>query len=314
MPESLSNRFAAFVQHAWNPGSKRFRNFMSFDRRWLEEVGSEDSHGRSLWALGECARGDANMSRRRWAQSLFGEALAAVREFSSPRAWAFALLGLDGYCETAPDDARARELRHELAGRLMSGLAAVETAGWIWFEKGLSYENARLPQALLVTGVATATPAYIAAGLRSLRWLTRQQTTAGGMFRPVGSHGFGEELVPPRPFDQQPVEAAATIAACRAAGRADNDPKWKADALRAFAWFLGSNDLAIPLADVETGSCCDGLHPDRLNQNRGGESLVSFLLALAEIRDLHRADFIRAKPSSLRALQTPPTVPTKSGE
>jgi hypothetical protein len=311
MPDVLSNRFAAFVQHAWNPDRGRFRNFMGFDRRWLEEFGSEDSHGRTLWALGECGRGDASLARRKWASSLFREALPVVERFSSPRAWAFILLGLDGYCEISAADSRARELRHQLAERLMTLLSSVETPDWVWFEKGLAYENARLPQALIVTGMAAGVPSYISAGLRSLRWLTRQQTTSAGFFRPVGSQGFGDELRPPRQFDQQPLEAAATISACRAAWRADSDPKWRAEALRAFDWFLGDNDLATPLADLETGSCCDGLHPDRVNENRGGESVVSFLLALAEIRDWHRADISRAKPPALRALHGgAPAAPT----
>jgi glycosyltransferase involved in cell wall biosynthesis len=288
MAETLCGRYAAFVQHAWNPDRRRFRNFMGFDRRWLEEIGSEDSHGRTLWALGECARNDANPARRKWAAALFIDALEAAEGFSSPRAWAFTLLGLDAYGEAfalKPDVAR---LRHRLAERLLSILSSVETPDWVWFEKSLSYENARLPQALIVTGTTTSVPSYTAAGLRSLAWLMTLQTNAAGCFRPVGSHGFGEELMPPRAFDQQPLEAAATISACRAAWRADSDIGWRSDALRAFNWFLGSNDLSIPLADVESGSCSDGLHPDRANENRGGESVVSWLLALAETRALYR--------------------------
>lgn len=288
MAETLCGRYAAFVQHAWNPDRRRFRNFMGFDRRWLEEMGSEDSHGRTLWALGECARNDANPARRKWAAALFIEALEAADAFGSPRAWAFTLLGLHAYGEAValpPDVAR---LRNRLAERLMSLLSSVERPDWVWFEKGLSYENARLPQALIVTGAATSVPSYTDAGLRSLAWLMTRQTNAAGCFRPVGSHGFGEELTPPRAFDQQPLEAAATISACRAAWRADSDIGWRSDALRAFNWFLGGNDLSIPLADIETGSCSDGLHPDRANENRGGESVVSWLLALAETRALYR--------------------------
>lgn len=303
MPDAMCSRFAAFIEHAWNPDRKRFRNFMSFDRRWLEEIGSEDSHGRALWALGECARSDRSQFRRNWATALFISALHAAKAFSSPRAWAFTLLGLDAYCESSvAADARARELRHELAERLMSILSAVETPDWVWFERGLAYENARLSQALIISGIGLGVPSYIAAGLRSLRWLMTQQTTSAGLFRPVGSQGFGEELRPPREFDQQPLEAAATISACRAAWRADSDLTWKGHASRAFSWFLGSNDLAAPLADVATGSCCDGLHPDRVNQNQGGESAVSFLLGLADIRQLHRSDSNRVKPPLLRVL------------
>jgi len=301
LSEVLTARFAAFVQHAWNPDTKRFRNFMGFNRNWLEDRGSEDSHGRTLWALGECARKDASPSRRRWAAALFAEALPTVLTFHSPRALAFTLLGLDGYCAVVPD-LRAREIRHSLADRLMSGLASVETPDWSWFEEGLAYDNARLPQALMQTGIATQTPEYVDAGLRSLRWLMTQQTTPTGQFRPVGTSGFGESRQPPRAFDQQPVEATATIAACLTAWRADGDVEWKAIAANVFAWFLGRNDLSVALVDPETGSCRDGLHPDRANENRGGESVVSYLLGLADIRQLARVNVSVTPPTALRSI------------
>jgi len=302
LPELLISRFAAFVQHAWNPDTRRFRNFMDFNRTWLEALGSEDSHARTLWALGECARSDASAPRRQWAASLFAEALPAAEAFGSPRAWAFTLLGLDAYCAAVPNDLHARDVRPVLADRLMAILAAVETPDRVWFETGLAYDNARLPQALLVTGMATRTTAYTDAGLRSLAWLMTQQTAPAGHFRPAGTAGFGEQMQPPRAFDQQPVEAAATIAACLAAWRADGDSEWKAVAARAFAWFFGSNDLSIALVDPETGSCRDGLHPDRANENRGAESVLSYLLSLAEIRQLARVDVGLTKPPVLRAV------------
>jgi hypothetical protein len=202
---------------------------------------------------------------------------------------------LHAYCETAPADAEAYELRHTFANRLMALLSSVETLDWVWFEEGLAYDNARLPQALIETGFATEMPAYIAAGLRSLRWLMRQQSSKDGIFRPIGSQSFGGKRAPPRAFDQQPLEATATISACLAAWRADGNLIWKADAARAFAWFLGSNDLSTPLIDLETGSCLDGLHPDRPNENRGGESVVSYLLSLAEIRQVARGAATRTE-------------------
>jgi glycosyltransferase involved in cell wall biosynthesis len=302
LSEVLTARFAAFVQHAWNPDTGRFRNFMGFNRTWLEASGSEDSHARTLWALGETARSDATPSRRQWAAALFAEALSTVETFRSPRAWAFTLLGLGAYCAVAPDDLHAQEIRHSLADRLMSCLASVETPDWVWFEEGLAYDNARLPQALMMTGVATQTPEYVQAGLRSLRWLMTRQTTPAGHFRPVGTAGFGELRQLPRPFDQQPVEATATIAACLTAWRADGDAEWKALATRAFTWFLGSNDLSVALVDPHTGSCRDGLHPDRANENRGGESVVCYLLGLAEIRQLARVNAGLTKPAALRAM------------
>jgi hypothetical protein len=184
----------------------------------------------------------------------------------------------------------------------MSALSSIETSDWVWFEDGLAYDNARLPQALIVTGVSISAPAYVVAGLRSLRWLMKLQTSPAGMFRPVGSQSFGDKRMQPRAFDQQPLEATATISACLAAWRADGDVTWKTHAARAFAWFLGSNDLLSPLVDLETGSCRDGLHPDRANENRGGESVVSYLLSLAEIRQLARVVGNRTKPALLRAL------------
>jgi hypothetical protein len=204
-------------------------------------------------------------------------------------------LGLDAFCSAFTDNTFAARLRGLLADRLIRLLASVETEDWIWFEEGLAYDNARLPQALLLTGIATGTPAYINSGLKTLRWLVARQTGPSGVYRPVGTQGFGDKRAPPRPFDQQPLEATATISACLAAWQADGDPKWKNEALHVFSWFLGDNDLSLPLVDLETGSCCDGLHPDRVNENRGGESVVSYLLSLAEIRRAHRLGDRRAK-------------------
>jgi hypothetical protein len=301
LPEPLTATFAAFVQHAWNPDTKWFRNFMSFDRRWLEDRGSEDSHGRTLWALGECSRSDIDPSRRRWAAALFAEALPTVANCSFPRAWAFTLLGLDAYLSVMPEDSHAGEMREILSNRLMSILSLAESPDWVWFEAGLAYENARLPQALITSGIAMGVPAYVEAGLRTLRWLMTIQTSPEGFFRPIGNEGFGEQRRAPRIFDQQPLEATATISACAAAWRAEDDATWKAQITRAFAWFLGDNDLGTPLVDVETGGCRDGLHPDRANENRGGESVVCYLLSLAEVRQLERLNQ-SATPAAALAL------------
>jgi hypothetical protein len=286
LPDVLSSRFAAFIQHAWNPDTARFRNFMSYDRRWLEDRGSEDSHGRTLWALADCASRDCDPSRRRWATSLFRTALPPVDNFRSPRAWAFTLLGLNAYCSLVTGDPTANRLRQMLADRLLALLEAVRAKDWHWFEETLAYDNARLPQSLIVTGAAIESASMIDAGLKSLRWLMDIQTTPTGLFRPVGTESFGKRRQQPHRFDQQPVEAAAAISACLAACRVSTDPEWSAGALRAFNWFLGDNDLRTPLVDLDTGSCRDGLHADRPNENRGAESAVSYLLGLAEIRQM----------------------------
>lgn len=289
LPKDYPGRFAAFIQYAWNPDNGRFRNFMGYDRRWLEPMGSEDSHGRTLWALGACTRYDKDASRKRWAAGLFREGLAEIVSFSSPRAWAFTLLGLDDYCAVASDDDQSAAMRDRLAFRLQHLLARSEGPDWTWFEGGLAYDNARLCEALIRTGICTGNTDMIDAGLRSLGWLIALQKAPAGHFRPIGSMTFGSGRVPPLPFDQQPVEAAATIAACLAAHNVEPREEWRTEARRAFHWFLGENDLSIPLVDTASGSCRDGLHPDRANENRGAESVLAWLLGLADMHALEHA-------------------------
>lgn len=284
--DALASRFAAFIQHGWNPDNRRFRNFMGFNRQWLEPAGSEDSHGRTLWALGACAQRRTNRTAAHWAAALFAQALPPVLAFTSPRAWAFALLGLDHYCAGYPEDAAAHAVRCELARRLEIRLLTSESADWVWFEDRLTYDNARICEALIRTGSATEAAHITAAGLRSLRWLLAVQTAPAGHFRPVGSQGFMLDRSAPLAFDQQPLEAAATIAACVAAQASGAAGPWRAEARNAFDWFLGANDLNVPLVDIATGSCRDGLHPDRANENRGAESVLSYLLGLADLRQL----------------------------
>ena len=313
LSEPMTARFAAFIQHAWNPDTHRFRNFMSYDRRWLEAQGSEDSHGRTLWALGECARSDANPSRRRWAAALFKTAFPAAEHFRSPRAWAFTLLGLDAYCAVVMGDLTANRMRELFADRLVSAFQATETKDWRWFEDVLAYDNARLPQALLLTGAALKRPQLVKIGLTSLRWLMALQTTPEGYFRPVGTESFGVKRKSPQAFDQQPVEAAATISACLAAWRVNDSAEWTAGAMRAFDWFLDGNDLQTSLVDPSSGGCLDGIHPDRPNENRGAESAVSYLLGLAEMRQFARAGAAASTADLWRDPNQSPPEPAISG-
>jgi hypothetical protein len=208
------------------------------------------------------------------------------------------LLGLDDYCAIAPDDVESAAMRDRLAVRLQHLLARCEAPDWTWFEDGLAYDNARLCEALIRTGICTGNDDMIDAGLRSLDWLIAMQKAPAGHFRPVGSMTFGSGRVPPAPFDQQPVEAAATIAVCLAAHGAQPRAKWVTEARRAFNWFLGENDLSIPLVDTASGSCRDGLHPDRANENRGAESVLSYLLGLADIHALEQASAALLSPVS----------------
>lgn len=280
----LAALYASFLQRAFDPKIGRFHNFLSSDRQWLDERGSEDSHGRALWALGTAEGGSPSWNSRPVAARLFAPALPAVAGFTSPRAWAFSLLGIDEHLRAAPQDPPAVAMREELTRRLVFLFDAVSGPGWTWFEDRLTYDNAKLPHALIASGRATGKADVAERGLRALRWLVEVQTSGRGQLRPIGSNGFylrrGERAL----FDQQPIEAQATISACLEAYRATADPWWREQAQRAFAWFLGSNDLRLELYSTRSGGCRDGLHMDRSNENQGAESMLAFLLSLTELR------------------------------
>ena len=279
----LSSTYLAFLAAAFDRQSGRFRNFMSHGRQWLENQGSEDSHGRALWAAGTGAGRSRNDGHRRLAGQLFLLGLPAVEEFTSPRAWSFALLGIHEFLRSAPDDPTVLAARKRLAARLVGLWQDTATEDWPWFETVVSYDNARLCQCLLLCGRWIPDPQILEIGLRSLRWLVSIQKTQSGCFRPVGSNGFYQCGGARADFDQQPVEALAMISACHEAFHATQDAIWTREARRAFEWFLGRNDLGLMLYDFGTGGCGDGLHPDRVNENQGAESTLAFQMALAEM-------------------------------
>jgi len=281
---SLSSRYLAFVSNAFNAPLGRFRNFMSHSRVWREEQGSEDSHGRALWALGTVVGCSADPGRHSLAGALFHAALPAVSTFSSPRAWAFALLGIEQYLHAFEGDRNVQAFGRAIADLLLGLFKRTDHPEWPWFENSVTYCNARLPQALIATSSWTGDAEMSATGLRSLEWLTTIQRTAEGYFAPVGTNGFFERGSTAAVFDQQPVDACATVSACMHAFRATGDQRWADQARRAFTWFLGQNQLHQALYDPLSGGCRDALHADRLNENQGAESTLSFLLALMSMR------------------------------
>ena len=280
----LTSIYAAFLQNAFDASLGRFRNFMSYHRDWIGEIGSEDSHGRALWALGTCVGRSRREGLRSWAAELFEKALPAVIDFTYPRAWAFTIIGLHEYLRTLSGDLMANQVRAELAQRLRTLYETVSSPDWLWFEDVVAYDNARLPHALMLTGRWANQPDLREIGLKSLRWLAEHQIAPDGHFRPIGSNGFWKRGEEPASFDQQPVEAHAMICACLEAHEATGDPYWLTQASKAFEWFQGSNDLGLALYDAQSGGCRDGLHIDRVNQNQGAESTLAFLLSLAEMR------------------------------
>ena len=284
--DSWMTIYASFLQYAWNPEARRFRNFMNFDRTWCEDFGSEDSNGRTLWALGVTAR-DAQMAKHRhWALSMFDMTASLALELGSPRAHAFAMLGAAAIIEAYPSHALARTILSRFGDELRGLLAEARRPEWEWFEIVLAYDNARLPEALIRAGTALRRDDLVACGISTLDWIVGKQTSPEGRFRAVGSESFGRVYAEPLQFDQQPLEAQATIDACSAAFDASKDLRWVEEAGRAYRWYLGQNDLDLPLATTQDGGCFDGLMPNGLNRNQGAESILALQLAGCTISGL----------------------------
>ncbi|HVS83005.1 MAG TPA: glycosyltransferase family 4 protein [Pyrinomonadaceae bacterium] len=283
---ALASRYLAFICYAFNPETGRFRNFMDYQRNWLEESGSDDSHGRALWSLGTVLGRSNTAALQSMAGRLFEQALPTIRDTTSPRAWAFALIGIHEYLRRFEGDRMANQVREELAGRLGELYKTNNADKWHWYEDRLTYCNAVLPHALLLCGQWMPNDAMTDAGLESLTWLADLQRAGGEgqHFVPVGSNGFYRKGGERARFDQQPVEAQATVSACLEAYRITGDKRWRKEAGRAFDWFSGRNDLNLPVYDPTTGGCRDGLHPDRANENQGAESTLAYLQALLELR------------------------------
>ena len=282
----LATRYLAFTWYAFNAETRRFRNFMDYQRNWLEETGSDDSHGRALWALGLVLGRSNTPTLHNMAGRVFQQSLLAILETTSPRAWAFALIGIHEYLGRFAGDRRVSQVQEELAGRLLSLYKDNKLDGWNWFEDKLTYCNAVLSHVMLLCGQSIPNPEMTQVGLESLRWLADLQHAdmEGKHFVPIGSNGFYHRGGERARFDQQPVEAQAMVSACLEAHRITGNKSWHWEARRAFEWFLGRNDLHLPVYDPTTGGCRDGLHPDRANENQGAESTLAFLQSLLELR------------------------------
>ncbi len=311
----LANRYLAFIWYAFNPETKGFRNFMDYQRQWLEENGSDDSHGRALWALGTVLGRSNTPSLQNMAGRVFEQSLLSILKTTSPRAWAFALIGIHEYLQRFEGDRRVGQVREELAGRLLAHYRTNREDEWRWFEKSLTYCNAALSHAMLLCGESMVNAEMTEVGLESLRWLAELQhaDSEGGHFVPIGSNGFYQQGGERARFDQQPVEAQGMVSASLEAYRLTGEKYWRKEARRAFEWFLGRNDLNLPLYDPTTGGCRDGLHPDRPNENQGAESTLAFLQSLVELRlaehSIHSGEHIVNEPSTIPAPASAPKQP-----
>jgi hypothetical protein len=282
--DQLAIRYLAFILYAFNPDLGRFRNFLAYDRRWLEDCGSEDSHGRALWALGVVVGRSKRRNLRDIAGHLFSIALPATLKFSSPRAWAFTLIGIHEYLRRFSGDRAAQNVEEILAERLMDLYRRNSGEDWSWFEDILSYSNAKIPLALLLCGQRLSKNDMKDVALKTLEWLAKVQTSGDGYFQPIGSNGFYRRGGERAHFDQQPIEAYGMVLVCLETYRITGEDKWYQEAQRAFEWFLGRNNGRLMIYDPATGGCFDSLHSDRINENQGAESTLAFLLSLLEMR------------------------------
>ena len=281
--------FAAFVQHSWNPDQRSFRNFMAYDRRWLEDEGSTDSNGRALWALGVTLAHAKDADLRGWAKKLWTAAAPIALEMTSLRALSFAVLGADKALEADADDAIAWQILERGLAHLDAAHMHHNARGERWFEPYLAYDNGRLSQAMLRAAVRLEQPVAALRSMDALTWITHMQIEPAGHFRPIGSQAFGVTEIPGDPFDQQAVDAWAMVDAAAAAFAHTGEAQWLTVARQAYAWFFGANDRGLSLVNLDTGGCYDGVRPRGLNYNQGAESVLSLHLAQRTLQQLERS-------------------------
>ncbi len=275
----LADRYVSFLHYAFNDKTGRFRNFMDYGRLWLEEHGSEDSHGRAVWSLGAAVHWSLTDSMRAVAFKLLQAATPITLTFRAPRAMAFAVIGLYHHLQHYTGDTQARRALEVLADRLYTQFAHYATDEWPWLEETVTYDNAKLPHALLLAGKALDRPEMTQQGLRSLDWLVKLQVDDAGVVSLIGNDGWLHRDGRRARFDQQPVEAMALVEACVEAGRLTGDSTWLDHGRVCLGWFTGANELGVSLVDAATGGCCDGLHTSGLNINQGAESTLAWVIA-----------------------------------
>jgi len=271
----LSRLYFRFLADAALPEGG-FHNRRGADESWADEIGSDDSQGRAIWALGTAAGRAPEKWMRRAARGSFDQQLGFASR--SPRANAFAILGASEVLTHDPEDDAARKALTQWA----SVLQFSDDLGWPWPEPRLAYDNARIPEALIAAGISLGNDHLVEAGLGLLEWLVTIETCDDHYsFTPVGGWARGEH----RPgYDQQPVETAAMADACARAWELTGDDKWREGVLSAARWLVGGNDGKTILYDFETGGCCDGLTHSGPNLNQGAESTLSALSTLQQAR------------------------------
>ena len=295
----LLQTYLAFLHHALNEEEGRFRNFMSYDREWLEEIGSEDAHGRAIWALGATIAHAPNDAILGFALRLFERALPACEALTAPRPWAYTIMGCLACLQRFGGAREARRTAELLARRLTDLFEQNRSPDWPWGEDTVTYDNGRLPQALLAAGRYLEDQRMVDLGLEALEWLIEvQKDPQGKHLSLIGNQGWFPRGGEKARFDQQPLEVPALIDACYEAYLVTQDKRWFDTIYMCFNWFLGDNDVHEAVYDFTTAGCRDGLHSSGLNPNQGAESTLSWLLALHRMHEI-------AHESTLHNAQTP---------
>ena len=293
-----SRTYLSYLRHAFDEKTRRFRNVMSYARSWEDEGAFEDDvQGRALWALGMTAALAREDAARALAGRLFFDALQPVATFTSPRAWAFTLVGIHAYLRRFSGDAFVRRSRAELAGKLGTLFEKGASPGWPWCEDRVTYDNAKIPHALILSGQWIPDPAMLEQGLKSLDWLVGLQMDETYKVSLIGNQGWMVRDGGRARFDQQPVDAMALVEACAEAWRATRDARWRENARHFLWWFLGNNDTESLIYDFETGGCRDGLQSTGPNLNEGAESTLAWLISLITVHDLLREEAAETAPA-----------------
>lgn len=284
-------KYLSFLNYAFDKETKRFANFMSYDRRWKEDIGSEDSHGRALWALGVTIENIRDESICSNAMELFISALSVVKDFTSPRAWAFTILGLSSYLKVNSKDKEKIEIQIILAKKILDLYKNTATSDWFWCEETATYSNGVLPHALILAGEYLEDKNMYNTGIQSLKWLLKNQTSPEGHLSVIGNEGWFPKDKEKAAFGQQPVEAMCLLNACLHLYRTTKDPWWLNEVNKCMVWFLGGNDLNTPLYNYDDGGCRDGLDSHGVSMNQGAESTLAGLISLINIHEIEGENF-----------------------
>ena len=297
----LIHTYLSFIHHAQNEQGN-FRNFMDYNRSFMEDSGSEDCQGRTLWALGFMLSHSSILPDNllNTCRYLINQALPHIEKLGSPRAVAYAVIGLSYLMNTpgaltysfpyphTPDTTEEQaflpksfisELIEKIAVRLHEQYIRTKGEGWHWYEDSLTYGNSMLPWALLKAFGLSGNPDLKATAKESLDFLASQTFAPEGYYKPIGSHGWLLRGGKPAQYDEQPIEACEMLLACRDAAEVLKDPAYLKQADLCYAWYTGYNSLNLALIDPETGACYDGIHSTGLNLNQGSESIISFSIA-----------------------------------